>query len=107
MQSPLEHASPGKWWASHVRDRDQAAPRTGVVRDVSMGRISAGLPRRRRNQESTLSAPAPWARSEEHTSELQSLTNLVCRLLLEKKKHTRGRAPSSVHANRPERRGRT
>src|SRR5258706_9673268 len=28
-------------------------------------------------------------RSEEHTSELQSLTNLVCRLLLEKKnKHT-------------------
>src|SRR5258706_1874767 len=27
-------------------------------------------------------------RSEEHTSELQSLTNLVCRLLLEKKKLT-------------------
>src|SRR5258706_9487512 len=29
--------------------------------------------------------PGSW-RSEEHTSELQSLTNLVCRLLLEKKK---------------------
>src|SRR5438093_10011809 len=29
---------------------------------------------------------APCARSEEHTSELQSLTKLVCRLLLEKKK---------------------
>src|SRR5438093_8522590 len=29
--------------------------------------------------------PCP-RRSEEHTSELQSLTNLVCRLLLEKKK---------------------
>src|SRR5437016_9268169 len=28
----------------------------------------------------------PMTRSEEHTSELQSLTNLVCRLLLEKKK---------------------
>src|SRR5437016_11871569 len=27
-------------------------------------------------------------RSQEHTSELQSLTNLVCRLLLEKKKKT-------------------
>src|SRR5262249_59648003 len=27
-----------------------------------------------------------YLRSEEHTSELQSLTNLVCRLLLEKKK---------------------
>src|SRR5262249_61775187 len=41
---------------------------------------------------------APWRwnvgpRSEEHTSELQSLTNLVCRLLLEKKKH-RCRGPS-------------
>src|SRR5258706_10525658 len=29
---------------------------------------------------------AECLRSEEHTSELQSLTNLVCRLLLEKKK---------------------
>src|SRR5215213_10784470 len=29
----------------------------------------------------------PEPRSEEHTSELQSLTNLVCRLLLEKKKN--------------------
>src|SRR5688572_32582085 len=27
-----------------------------------------------------------WPRSEEHTSELQSQSNLVCRLLLEKKK---------------------
>src|SRR2546430_11767878 len=27
-----------------------------------------------------------WGRSEEHTSELQSQSNLVCRLLLEKKK---------------------
>src|SRR2546427_4194902 len=31
------------------------------------------------------------ARSEEHTSELQSQSNLVCRLLLEKKKHKRTR----------------
>src|SRR5947207_9470662 len=38
--------------------------------------------RRRRNQ------PGP-VRSEEHTSELQSHSDLVCRLLLEKKK-TRG-----------------
>src|SRR5688572_31354670 len=32
-------------------------------------------------------------RSEEHTSELQSQSNLVCRLLLEKKKKTRTRIP--------------
>src|SRR2546430_3578814 len=30
-----------------------------------------------------------WGRSEEHTSELQSQSNLVCRLLLEKKKKHR------------------
>src|SRR2546429_5459731 len=30
---------------------------------------------------------APFDRSEEHTSELQSRLHLVCRLLLEKKKH--------------------
>src|SRR2546422_7098046 len=30
----------------------------------------------------------PSKRSEEHTSELQSRLHLVCRLLLEKKKHT-------------------
>src|SRR2546430_9101737 len=36
------------------------------------------------------SPPPPGAgRSEEHTSELQSQSNLVCRLLLEKKKKTR------------------
>src|SRR5256885_11145815 len=33
--------------------------------------------------------PSPSARSEEHTSELQSPCNLVCRLLLEKKKNKR------------------
>src|SRR5258706_15415526 len=35
----------------------------------------------------TLSCWPTVLRSEEHTSELQSLTNLVCRLLLEKKKN--------------------
>src|SRR5256885_9505186 len=38
-----------------------------------------------RDVEGDLDAPL---RSEEHTSELQSPCNLVCRLLLEKKKHT-------------------
>src|SRR5256885_10788897 len=41
----------------------------------------------------------PGLRSEEHTSELQSPCNLVCRLLLEKKKthiHVRG-LPDAAH----------
>src|SRR2546427_9423565 len=35
-------------------------------------------------------------RSEEHTSELQSQSNLVCRLLLEKKKHSDNRLPQNT-----------
>src|SRR2546427_3951883 len=50
-------------------------------RSVALGRAHAALsraqPRARR---------LALARSEEHTSELQSQSNLVCRLLLEKKK---------------------
>src|SRR5260370_24007450 len=34
----------------------------------------------------TMDSTRCWTRSEEHTSELQSHLNLVCRLLLEKKK---------------------
>src|SRR2546423_10341130 len=39
----------------------------------------------------------PSCRSEEHTSELQSLAYLVCRLLLEKKKTTRHNMSSLTH----------
>src|SRR5260370_23280139 len=38
----------------------------------------------------------PPVRSEEHTSELQSHLNLVCRLLLEKKKKTARNAPQTT-----------
>src|SRR2546430_11209856 len=48
--------------------------------------------------------PAAWARSEEHTSELQSQSNLVCRLLLEKKKPITERAHhvATLHGRRYE-----
>src|SRR2546430_5212208 len=39
-----------------------------------------------RQRETSLSRTTKGSRSEEHTSELQSQSNLVCRLLLEKKK---------------------
>src|SRR2546427_1889417 len=50
----------------------------GILRDynVPMLELHSAAPH---------AVPAP-ARSEEHTSELQSQSNLVCRLLLEKKK---------------------
>src|SRR2546427_12993463 len=50
-----------------------------------------------RNVSPTLTAPSSnpvvvkFSRSEEHTSELQSQSNLVCRLLLEKKKKKKKR----------------
>src|SRR5438046_7406097 len=39
------------------------------------------------------------SRSEEHTSELQSLTNLVCRLLLEKKKKKKKEKHNQTYNN--------
>src|SRR2546430_4996772 len=38
------------------------------------------------------------ARSEEHTSELQSQSNLVCRLLLEKKKKTHNHTSTHIQS---------
>src|SRR5262249_61392956 len=43
-------------------------------------------PTRPRDDDRTIDEWTEYLRSEEHTSALQSLTNLVCRLLLEKKK---------------------
>src|SRR4051812_49600172 len=49
-----------------------------------------------RRQERAVPAARSW-RSEEHTSELQSHVNLVCRLLLEKKKKKRHSKISGEH----------
>src|SRR5262249_62375152 len=54
-------------------------------RAVRVGRQAAGHELRPRRPLAGLRRRRPAARSEEHTSELQSLTNLVCRLLLVKK----------------------
>src|SRR5438093_9409517 len=57
-------------------------------RDVRGPRRETPIVEAARPRSATASAAPARAppRSEEHTSELQSLTNLVCRLLLEKKK---------------------
>src|SRR5437016_3622714 len=54
-----------------------------LVRDGSRKKFSVST----RDMQASLEHLMRWitSRSEEHTSELQSLTNLVCRLLLEKK----------------------
>src|SRR5205807_6846687 len=56
--------------------------------DDQVARVRAGLRARGigKGDAVAIYLPMPRARSEEHTSELQSPCNLVCRLLLEKKK---------------------
>src|SRR5690606_42152672 len=72
-------------------------PRDGADRDLrALSHLAnGGLVLRLRQAPPTKAGTGPdasprdrklWVRSEEHTSELQSRENLVCRLLLEKKK---------------------
>src|SRR2546426_6912361 len=80
-------------------------PRSTLFPYTTLFRSPEGVLPRRRRRRAHARAPEPVPelslgraasrgsrsgedRSEEHTSELQSPCNLVCRLLLEKKKHT-------------------
>src|SRR5256885_10262132 len=58
--------------------------RPGSGGDPALG--GGGLPHASPGAPARAGAPGDACRSEEHTSELQSPCNLVCRLLLEKKK---------------------
>src|SRR2546430_11710596 len=67
--------------------------RYGVEKTLGLvpGRVSYVIDRSgviRHVYSSQLNHAGPVDRSEEHTSELQSQSNLVCRLLLEKKNNT-------------------
>src|SRR2546430_3193085 len=82
--------------------RSTLFPYTTLFRSVLFGHLFAAaaatfaafyvahatLPRALRGNQIPTEEFRVVARSEEHTSELQSQSNLVCRLLLEKKKHT-------------------
>src|SRR5690606_40226583 len=74
--STFARAAAGASGSSGGGDHAAIAPRRG--RPTRRG---GGSPWRR------AAPPSGPTRSEEHTSELQSRENLVCRLLLEKKKH--------------------
>src|SRR5690606_39669720 len=71
--------------AAEGADRDTTADVIGLTtRARTQVKAFHGLLTELRDMET--SGAAPEVRSEEHTSELQSRENLVCRLLLEKKK---------------------
>src|SRR2546426_6541008 len=75
---------------SSLRKMPEAVPRAVPTRYVLESRTSGKLvspaDSGNRRPMSFQLLPASTERSEEHTSELQSPCNLVCRLLLEKKK---------------------
>src|SRR5438552_11817708 len=82
-----------------VYDADLLAERPGRIRAVAMnarvanactgsdGLAAARAMAQAAEQAAALPTRTAFVRSEEHTSELQSPDHLVCRLLLEKKKH--------------------
>src|SRR2546430_9743275 len=68
---------------------------------ISVGRVVrelVGCPRAEVEQRVAAQGVHHQPRSEEHTSELQSQSNLVCRLLLEKKKK---KTQSTTHKQHP------
>src|SRR5438046_7758196 len=82
-------------WTKRLRAGSMNCGRKAVKKRSALGLVSAeSAPCWNSDQpalgsaEPLTSMPIGGERSEEHTSELQSLTNLVCRLLLEKKNKT-------------------
>src|SRR2546427_9245992 len=69
------------------------APQARMTRSTTSANKDSGAPPR------AVTGAGGGARSEEHTSELQSQSNLVCRLLLEKKKNN-DRHSHSISAHR-------
>src|SRR2546421_6546370 len=73
--------------------------------DLRPAQVAEGLRERARSHRDVAAdalAGGEWSsdvcsRSEEHTSELQSRSDLVCRLLLEKKKTNNATAAASTH----------
>src|SRR5690606_39903027 len=79
--------APARRAGAGARRHDRATARMGAARQHRAEPAPRRDPRRRRQLLPARRHRLARDRSEEHTSELQSRENLVCRLLLEKKKH--------------------
>src|SRR2546430_1290290 len=89
-----ENVGAGRWQREGVAQRfEQRGPQARHVLAVALVGVTLAREAAHRLHAIRLLGPGSrWGRdarqSEEHTSELQSQSNLVCRLLLEKKKKT-------------------
>src|SRR5258705_13287065 len=73
--------------------RSTLFPYTTLFRSVLVGKDPFAVDHAHGQIDVGVARAVVGRRSEEHTSELQSLRHLVCRLLLEKKKKTTAGAP--------------
>src|SRR2546427_3420305 len=82
--SPRRSSTPVRRWSNRLsRSTDRGISKQGEPSRPTPSRI----------------LPSSGIRSEEHTSELQSQSNLVCRLLLEKKKKKRKKKMNNINTN--------
>src|SRR2546427_4076894 len=75
-----------RYWTPSIRTRNSPSGSSSPADRSASGRVE--------------NPARPGPRSEEHTSELQSQSNLVCRLLLEKKKKKKNRTTHRKQYNR-------
>src|SRR5205807_10627782 len=87
------------------RSSDLAVLTAFACTGSALSSSASAAPQRRHNSSALLltNPQTNYARSEEHTSELQSPCNLVCRLLLEKKKSVRTPNQDRYYPLRPHR----
>src|SRR5688572_31587414 len=71
-----------------VHDLNARTKSMGAIGDNVEKLLEINAPGPAAEEKMRAASPISYVRSEEHTSELQSQSNLVCRLLLEKKKKT-------------------
>src|SRR5438034_6804790 len=81
MVTPVATRRPGRWSDGSTRSRNGVAPVAPLSSRTTTTSLVTSAPAFERQPKY-----ATYTRSEEHTSELQSHSDLVCRLLLEKKK---------------------
>src|SRR2546430_12039529 len=90
---PFENQPPTYWATTLYKDPRRRPKADAPIRDLPQRaaqrfkRAREGIRALKHVTEQVVFMGTTWKRSEEHTSELQSQSNLVCRLLLEKKKN--------------------
>src|SRR5438105_7647957 len=87
--SPNSSAAHRSTSSADMASKFRSGSRAVATEEHLLQRVGAQAEPQRLERDDLLGRDVPEVRSEEHTSELQSRVDLVCRLLLEKKKETK------------------